>query len=229
MCAREDNVYKTLFTPERQKLVIAINQPKDSGDCLIYWETDIQRLNEFTEQYYDALDGEDADKPVSGDACTYCPALPICPLKTGEARAALMIDPSSTEAKTLSESMAMVKELEAWTKEVKKVAHEQAELGLKIAGFKLVAKRALRKWTDEEAALMKVRKAKKIKLEDAVDMKLKTVPQLEKVCEKIGFDFKKFDAYYDSVSSGTTLVIDSDSRSEIANITAIAAAITQTN
>lgn len=230
MCARDDPKWDKLFTPERTRLVIGINQPKpDGGDILLSWETDIARLNTFTEQFYDALDGEDESKPCAGDHCLYCPAMPICPVKTGAARKALMFDPKSIEASELATSMAMVSDIEEWCRTVKKTAHEQAELGMKIAGFKLVAKRASRSWTEEGAvgALAMVRKAKKIKLEDAVDMKLKSVPQFEKLCKKLDVDFSKYDVYYDCVSSGTTLVDEADKRPEVADFAALVTAITQ--
>ena len=229
MVARDSVEYGKLFTPERQRLVLAINQPKPEGEVMTYWETDIARLNEFTEQYFDALDDQDIEKPCAGEHCRYCPALAICPSKTGAARKALMIDPKSTEAAELSEAMAMVAEMESWCKAVKQTAHEQAELGLEIKGFKLVAKRAIRKWIDEQAVMKRIRNLRKIKIGDVTETKVKTVPQLEKYCKTIDVDFGKFDVYYDSVSSGTTLATESDKRPAIANISAIAGVIEQIN
>lgn len=229
MCAREDDRYAKLFEG-RTKLIIGINQPAnaDKGeDILPIWETDIQRLNEFTEQYFKALDSQDIDAPASGSACTYCPNITTCPVKTGQARAALMLDPNSTDAKELAEAMAMVSDLEAWVREVKKQAHEQAELGLRIDGFKLVAKRATRKWTDEEAVGALIRKNKKIKVDEAYDTKLKSPAALEKVLKKKDIDIEKYVDYIEAVSTGTTLAPNSDKRAEVLSTEAFSAAIAE--
>ena len=60
----------------------------------------------------------------------------------------------------------------------------------------------------------KVRLAKKIKLENACDIKLKSPPQLEKLCKSLKVDFKSYSNYIASVSYGTTLVKESDKRPE---------------
>jgi len=228
MCARDDPKWTKLFTPERKRIIVGINQPKqDDSECLTTWETTIERLNEFTEQFYDALDAEDGDNPQAGSHCQYCPAVAICPARTGAARKALMIDPNSNDAAELAKAMAMVADVESWCKAVKKTSHEQAELGMTIKGFKLVAKRATRKWIDDSDVMAKIRKMKKIKIGEVTDVKVKTVPQLEKYCKKEGVDFAQFDAYYSKVSSGTTLTSDTDKRPAVQNVAAMASVIKQ--
>ena len=107
----------------------------------------------------------------------------------------------------------MAAELEKWIAEVRKLALSQLELGTPIKGYKLVNKRASRVWNDQEAVEAKVRKAKKIKKEDAYDFKLKSVAQLQKVCEQKVVDFdKEYGQYVSSVSSGTTIAKESDKR-----------------
>lgn len=228
MCAQSDARTAKLFKG-RTKLVIGIIQPayEEQGDSMIQtWETEISRLNEFAEDFYTAIDTRaDTEEPCAGSHCKYCPALAVCPVKTGQARNALMIDPKSAEAAELAQAMAMVAEIEQWTKAVRKQCHEQAELGMKIQGFKLVAKRATRKWTDVAAVEDLVRKARKLKLEDAMVMNLKSPAQLEKTCKAKGVDFDKYDAYIESVSTGTTLAPDSDKRPEIIGAEGLAAAL----
>ena len=53
-------------------------------------------------------------------------------------------------AKELNKAMSIVEEVETWTKAVRKLAHEQAEQGVPIKGWKLVAKRASRVWNEPE-------------------------------------------------------------------------------
>ena len=228
MCAQVDEKTKKLFK-SRKKLVIGIIQPayEEAGESVIQiWETETSRLNEFADDFYAAVDVRaDTEEPCAGDHCKYCPALVVCPVKTGQARDALMIDPKSAEAAELSQAMGMVKDVEEWCKAVKKQAHEQAELGMHIQGFKLVAKRATRKWTDQGAVETLVRKARKLKLEDAMIMSIKSPAQLEKTCKAKDVDFDKYAAYIESVSTGTTLAKDSDKRPEILGAEALSKAI----
>ena len=57
-----------------------------------------------------------------------------------------------------------------------------------------------------------MRKAKKIKLEQGFDYKLKSPAQLEKVCKELGVDFKQYDKLISKVTTGTTLALESDKR-----------------
>ena len=119
-------------------------------------------------------------------------------------------------ADKLAEYLPMAEEVEAWAKAVKKLAHEQLELGTSIKGYKLVNKRASRVWNDAKAVEEKVRKAKKIKLADGFNSVLKSPAQLEKVCKDLGIDFKKtYGPMLSSLSSGTTLAKESDKRSAV--------------
>jgi hypothetical protein len=227
MCGLDTEGLKDVFK-NRHKICIFIAQPQyaEQGDQIIQrWDTTIERLNDFAEQYLDAVDSQDAEVQVSGDHCKYCPALPICPRKTGAARQALMLDPNSEDADVLVKALQMSDEVLQWAKAVQKFAHDQAELGVKLDGYKLVNKRATRKWTDEDAVLEMVRKAKKVKLEEATDIKLKSAPQLEKLFKKKDLDFSKYDAYIEAVSSGTTLVPEDDKRPEAVCTSALLAGI----
>lgn len=232
MCAMEDPRTAKLFEG-RTKIVLGIIQPEylnQGYDSMIQtWETDITRLNEFADAYFDAIDNLDETKPCAGDACKYCPAMVICPVKTGQARAATMLDPKSEDVKILAQALALADTVIEWANTVKKFAHEQAELGVKIDGYKLVAKRASRKWTDEETVLDIVRKAKKLKLEEATTIKLLSPAQLEKVMKKKDLDFEKYDAYIESVSTGTTLTTADDKRPEVFNSSALADALVTIN
>lgn len=232
LCALEDPRTAKLFEG-RDKIVIGIMQPEylnQGYDSMIQtWETDMAHLNAFADSYFDALENQDAEKPCAGDHCKYCPAMVICPVKTGQARAATMLDPKSEDVKVLAQALELADTVIEWANAVKKFAHEQAELGTKIDGYKLVAKRATRKWTDEEEVLDIVRKAKKLKLEEATTIKLLSPAQLEKVMKKKDLDFDKYASYIESVSTGTTLTTADDKRPEVFNSTALADALTLIN
>jgi hypothetical protein len=242
MSAMESQATAHLFEG-RDKIVIGIGQPAgvtQGEDILRTWETTKERIAQFYDQHMDAIDLSDKliacttveeaiamSPPCAGSWCQYCKAAPVCPAKTGLARKARTLDASSSEAKVLGEALGMVTELEQWCKQVRASAHEQAEQGLKIEGFKLVAKRASRKWTDHDAVMEMVRKARLLKIEEATDSKLKSVAQLEKVCKAKKIDFKKYSVYSESVSSGTSLVLESDKRPEVPAINALAEALAQ--
>lgn len=196
-----------------ERFVLAIIQPNDSEEsALSTWEADISVLDTFETEYLSAVD--ESTRPnarcKSGEHCAFCPATPICPLKTGAAADALRVN--DIMADRLAEYLPMAEEVMEWAKAVQKLAHEQLEMGVAIKGYKLVNKRATRNWTDEKAVLDKVRKARKLKLEEACDFKLKSPAQMEKLCKTKGIDFDVYDAYIAKVSSGTTMAKESDKR-----------------
>ena len=205
-----------------ERIVYVIIQPNDNGDVISRWESTIEELDEFETRYYAAVAlAEDSDSaPVSGTACKYCPAHATCPAKTGMAAKASRVN-EITAAK-LAEYLPMADQVVEWAKAVQKMAYEQLELGTPIKGYKLVAKRASRIWTDEEGAADRIRKAKKIKLTDGFDMKLKSPAQLEKKCKELGVDFKPYTDYISSVSSGSTLAKESDKRPALLPIQGLA-------
>ena len=199
-----------------ERIVIAIIQPNNEGEDLQTWEIDMAQIDTFETEYLNAVDAsEDPDAlPVSGPGCTYCPAQATCPVKTGLAMKATRVNELTSDK--LAEYLPLAKEVTDWAKAVEKMAHEQLELGTPIKGYKLVAKRTTRVWDNEKLVEDKVRKAKKIKLVDGFTTKLKSPAQIEKVCKALGLDF---DATYgkmqSSVSSGTTMALESDKRSAI--------------
>lgn len=199
----------------RDHLIIAIIQPSIRGDdTLRIWETTISHLNKWEREFLAAVKKAQTGtgEPRPGDHCKWCPAAPTCPAKTGLILQAKRLNP--TQLKTVSEALDVAKELSQWIKDVNAFAHEQMEMGVKFDNWKLVQKRATNKWHDEDAAMDSVRKAKKLKLEECVDSKMKSPTQLKKVCKTKGVDFDKFDSYCSATSSGTTIAPATDKRPE---------------
>jgi hypothetical protein len=200
------------------KVVMVIVQPSERKEQLVdIWETTTERVMQFKKDFLNAY--ESAKKrntsPNSGPWCSYCPAEAVCPIKTGLVARAMRISKDSTELASLNEAMSMVDEVESWVRAVRKLAHEQAELGVKIDGWKLVAKRATRVWNDEEAVASIFKKARKLKQADYQNVKMKSPAQIEKVCKQKDVDFSKFEEYISSVSSGSTLAHEEDKRPEL--------------
>jgi hypothetical protein len=161
------------------------------------------------------------ENPNPGDWCAFCPAAPTCPAKTGDALRALQLDPE--DLASISESMSMIEDLKAWIRAVEKTAYNALEIGQTIDGWKLVAKRATRKWIDEEAALAKIRRPLGGKKAVIVE-KLITPAQAEKAAKAAGvaIDLEELTV---RESSGTTLAPESDKREAVLSSEAFAAAL----
>lgn len=110
--------------------------------------------------------------------------------------------------------------IEAWVRKVRAEVSRRLDLGQKCNGWKLVAKRANRKWTDWEAV------AHAPALSGIPEEEIFTTPelispaQMEKVFKKHGLDKKLIEAWVSRESSGTTLVRADDSREEVKSISA---------
>lgn len=192
-----------------------IIQPSERrDDPLDYWDTDLKTIMAFGKDFVKAVKEAETNpgEPCAGEWCSYCPAMATCPAKTGMVAASARIPANSTELKDLLAALNMVDDVEAWCKSVRKIAHEQLEEGVVLKGFKLVPKRAMRVWTNEEEIELIFKNARKLKAEDYYNQKLKSPAQMEAACKKKGVDFKKYASSIVLHSSGTTLVKDSDPR-----------------
>jgi hypothetical protein len=193
-------------------VVAVIIQPKVSSEANIY-EYEPDELGDMMTQMVAAVhEAENGHpEPHPGNHCQYCPASPTCPAKLIQANTAVNL-PKDVSL-DLETAMFLATELEPWIRSVKTFAHEMLEQGAELEGWKLVDKRATRQWGDPQAVTDKLKKSRKFKLEDYSDIKLKSAPQLEKVCKakKVDFD-KQFGDMVISRSSGTTLAPADDKR-----------------
>ena len=222
LAAATDPTTSDWFGPDLELIVMAIIQPNDSGEDLQTWRTNMNQIDHFETVYLAAVDkAEDPEAMAkSGPACKYCPAEAVCPVKTGVAMQATRVN--ELTADKLAEYLPLAEEVVTWAKAVNKMAHEQLELGTPIKGYKLVAKRASRVWNNPAEVEDKVRKAKKMKLTDGFNHVLKSPAQIEKVCKELGIDFdKNYAPMQSSVSSGTTMVKDTDKRTAVIPFTGL--------
>jgi hypothetical protein len=96
--------------------------------------------------------------------------------------------------------------IDAWLSEIKSQAFKYIDGGGVVPGYKLVEKRAIRKWVDAEKTALD---AKKAFGDIAFDVSLKSPAQMEKLAS----DAKAWVAKRcQAVSSGLTLVPDHDAR-----------------
>lgn len=204
-----------------KKLVIAIIQPMpDRGfETLKTWEVPEKDFESFKRSHNRSMRA-DQTFLCAGDHCTFCPAAAICPKKTGEAAAALIYKPEDLEV--LSENLAMAAKLKKWIAQVEKIGHQQAEDGAKVPGYKLVPKRATRKWLEPINAEAALRKIRKLKVTDFYPPATLISPtQAEKLFKAKNIDMGKISAYIKKQSTGTTLVPESDPRDAIPSATAL--------
>ena len=209
--AAEDAQFSEWFTHPDQRIVLGIIQPAQEPP-LQTWETTLHDVKAFQAELVLALArAEKPDvQPHPGDWCRWCPAAPTCPAKTQLAAETVAYSP--VDAVRLADNMRLADQLEDWIKQVRNAGHFALENGVAVPGYKLVQKRATRKWVDEGAALDKLKRMRSLAAKDYSTVKLCTPPQLEKICKAKGVDFAQFEEYFDSVSSGTTVAPDTDPR-----------------
>ena len=197
-----------------EKIVGVIIQPKISHKPDV-WEFTKAEVDAFEDELIEAIDSSEDERPraSSGSHCTWCPAAPYCPEKKVLARSALVLSKDNSEQ--LAEAMAMVDEVEAWAKAVRKAAHSALDRGGKVEGWKLVAKRASRVWADAGAVETRIRNAKKLKLTEGFEMKLKSPAKIEKLCKEKGIPFQPFADMAVMYSSGSTMAAEKDKRPAI--------------
>ncbi len=144
------------------KVTLAIVQPRCAHPKgpIREWETTAMDVLEFEQTLREAaVATELPDAPLkAGEWCRFCPAAAICPALRAKANAIATagfeeaIEPQKMAPEQLAAALAEVDILEQWAARVRGYAHDQAVAGIKVPGWKLVAKRATRKWRDEASA-----------------------------------------------------------------------------
>jgi hypothetical protein len=204
-----------LWETDPQEFIIAIVQP--TFDPAVQTQTlPLGALHDFTIGLSAAIHNAHSDHPKArtGSHCKWCPAAPWCPDKLTQAEIALEISPDEQEE--IAYALQLAFELEDWARKVKNNAHGMLEnTTAQIPGFKLVKKRATRKWRDPAAATEHFTKSRKFKEDDYTTRSLKSPTQMEKVCKQKGVDYAEISGMVESVSSGTTLATEDDPRPAI--------------
>jgi len=95
----------------------------------------------------------DAAPLETGAHCKWCPVQPICPKHFNMAAEAVEkgVPDDAWDPEELAESLELADEVEGWIKAVREFAHARLEDGREVPGWKLVLKRASRRWADVEA------------------------------------------------------------------------------
>jgi len=195
-----------------KEIEIIIVQPPE----MRRWVTTPQRIAEFEMQL--ALAVKEASRKEarmeSGSHCRWCAAKPTCPLMTGAVARSTQIALKNLKPELIAIYLQQADILEDWIKDLRELAHQMLEAEVAVPGFKLVAKRAIRQWINEDQA-----KAKLLELrlgKEATVEKVISPTQAEKVLKKYNLDLPQ--DLVVAVSSGSTLVPESDPRPAVLQI-----------
>lgn len=122
--------------------------------------------------------------------------------------------PNLLDEEDISEVLELSSRLVKWSELVKAYALDQAKMGVKFPGYKLVEGRASRRFTaDDETILCTLAKSHLCEA-DAMVHKLRTVADMEKVYGKAAFD-EVLGSYVVKDAGAPTLVPITDKRPEI--------------
>ncbi len=182
------------------------------------WKIPVTDLLDFSADLVDAaLRTEDPKAvAVSGDHCRFCPAAPVCPTLHNTALTSAQVEFSpafSYDPEKLSDVLAKIPAIEAWAKSVKEFAFREAQAGRIPPGYKLVPKRANRKWTNEAKAKNFLLIELGLDYLQAIkEPTLKTPAQIEALLNKE--DKKRLEEIVTKESSGDTLAPVADKRKE---------------
>ena len=204
-------------TPEAQwafegvtEIEMVIVQPPE----IRRWVTTPERIAKFELELVQAV--KQAEKPDAkltvGDHCRWCAAKPICPKMTGAVDRALKVQLDNLDAPKISAYLKNADMLEDWIRDLRALALQMLESGAKLPEYKLVAKRAIRSWSDEEkakVALFAYGLTESEVMETSVVSPAKAEKALKK--RKIGLP----EDLVVAISSGNTLASVDDPRPEV--------------
>ena len=179
------------------------------------WKTTFERLARFEADLIRAV--KTAGSPnaplATGSHCRWCAAKPICPQMTGEVDRVRTVALANLPAGQIGEYLQKAEILEDWIRSLRELAFEMLENDKPVPGYKLVAKRATRQWTDAKAA---EKFLKDNKINPFKEPELLSPAGAEKLLKKSKVALP--DDLVVAVSSGSTLAPENDPRPAVLNI-----------
>jgi hypothetical protein len=175
------------------------------------WVTTIERIKAFEQQLLSAVNAAaKIDAPLrEGSHCKWCAAKPTCPLMTGAVDRALKVKIDAIDAPTIDAYLQNAEILEEWIKDLRALAFTMLESGRDLPNYKLVAKRATRKWSDEVEA-KKALLATGLAESDVMESSFISPAQAEKKLKKLKQPLPEGSTI--SISSGSTMAHVDDPR-----------------
>jgi len=168
-------------------------------------------LRAFERQLFRAIKQSQFAAPVvrAGEHCRFCPAKVICPEQNGAVKRLLAHQVQLIDTQELAAALEVIPTLESRIEELKALAQTVMENGGTVPGYKLVPKRATRKWVDEPAAYEAL-KTLKLSDEEIFETAIRSPAQVEKVLKKHKLPLPQ--EHVVAVSSGNTIAPESDPR-----------------
>jgi len=190
------------------------------------WVTTPARVKEFERELKRAVKASALpDAPMAtGDHCRWCSAKPVCPLMTGAVERANKTAIQSLDSDQIGAYLRNADMLEGWIKDLRALAFEMLQSNKPVTGWKLVAKRGVRKWVDEGQAAQALNELGVNPVVETVISPAQAEKLLKAVKQKLPDDLVV------SVSSGDTLAPESDPRPTVSQFGAqLVAALTKLN
>ncbi len=213
-----------------RKITVVIVQPRCAHhDGIVRdWTFDWEDLVAFKEALMVAA--YETEKPEAalcvGDHCRFCPALARCPAQQEFAVTVAQdefADLSTTEDSLpqphlmSDEEMAVVLDkadyVMAWLRACQRYAQEQLEANQPVDGWKLVTKRANRKWTDSSEVRAFLSTLEGLEEEDYIESSLLSPAKLEKLLRTFGYELP--DGLTNRTPSGYNVVREDDPRKAV--------------
>jgi hypothetical protein len=181
------------------------------------WVTTPQRVALFEQELRRAVHASQNEAPAfdTGDHCRWCAAKPICPKMTGQVERVLQNKLQALPIDQIALQLEQADTIENYIKDLRALATQMLENGQPVPGFKLVAKRGTRQWVDENE-VHNWYSAQLLDVNDIYERKLKSPAQLEKVLKTHKIELPS--ELVVSISSGSTLAPESDSRPAVLQI-----------
>jgi hypothetical protein len=191
-----------------------------------------EQLLDYCQDLVDAANKARGANPPrkAGDHCTFCRAAGVCPALKAKALEAAQFDfdddfgtghngapPEEMTNEELAKLLDAADMIESWIGAVRARAETLANGGAHIPGYKLVAKRATRRWKGDDETV-----ASSLLFDFGLDEssifvhKLKSPAQIEKLLPKKSPDKAALAELYDKSSSGNKLAKVDDPREEAA-------------
>lgn len=180
-------------------------------------------LTKVTEAEQSALPADewnDAYLRPSEKSCRWCLAAPKCPKLTAQAQQMckqVFMEAAPYDRDQLAKVLDMLPVMEGWIKNVRQFAYDEAEAGRVPPGYKLVEKRATRKWRPDLNKFV-LASVLKVKMDEILKpSELLGVAELEKLCQGKNAAERAavLEPFVIKESSGHTLVHESDNRQAV--------------
>lgn len=210
-------------------ITIHVVQPRIPGKAPIdSWTTTPQRLMQFEDEFREKAERTALpNAPLkAGPWCQFCPASGMCPAFRDQAmniaqaefdvldQLAALPKVENLSPDALGKLLSEINQVEAWCAAAREYAYQCAVEGQMPTGFKLVGKRATRRWIDDNKAAAALNTIYDLTANEIYTRKIVSPAQAEKLIGKR--DAKALQTLVSKFSSGVTLAPLSDKREAVA-------------